>query len=435
MAANWLNAGDTAWQLTAATIVGLQSVPGLALMYGGIVKKKWAINSAFMVFYAFAAVLIAWLLWAYNMGFGHQLIPIVGIPGPIASMADELRQAAIPAAGATAAFPMSAMVYFQFVFAAITLILIAGSVLGRMSFFAWMVFVPSWLTFSYTIGAFSLWGGGWLAQMGVIDYSGGYVIHLAAGISGFVAAAVVGPRLPRDRENFLPNNVLIFLAGAGLLWLGWNGFNGGDPYAANADAGAAVLNTNVTTAMSLIVWTVLDYFYFKKPSAIGAVQGMITGLVAITPAAGFVNGYEAIILGVLSGSIPWFTMNIMGKKLAFFRKVDDTLGVFHTHAVAGLIGGIATGFMATKAGTAAFGVAADYGLIYGNAYQVVKQLIGAGFIIGLNILVTFVILKIISVFTPLRMNEEQLLIGDDAIHGEEAYAFFGDGERTPVRGD
>ncbi|APZ42204.1 ammonium transporter [Acidihalobacter ferrooxydans] len=435
MAANWLSPGDTAWQLTAATIVGLQSVPGLALLYGGIVKKKWAVNSAFMVFYAFAAVLIAWLLWAYNMGFGHQLLPFVGFPHPIATMADELKQAAIPAAGATAAFPMSAMVYFQFVFAAITLILIAGSVLGRMSFLAWMLFVPAWLTLSYTVGAFSLWGGGWLAQMGVIDYSGGYVIHLAAGIAGFTAAAVIGPRLPRDRENFLPNNVLIFLAGAGLLWLGWNGFNGGDPYAASADAGAAVLNTNVTTAMSLLVWTVLDYTYFGKPSAVGAVQGMITGLVAITPAAGFINGYEAILLGILSGSIPWFTMNVLGKKMALFRKVDDTLGVFHTHAVAGLLGGIFTGFFATKAGTAAFGVAGDYGLIYGNAYQVVKQLIGAGFIIVLNVVMTYIILKIIGFFVPLRMKEEDLLIGDDAIHGEEAYAFYGEGDRKPVRGD
>lgn len=435
MAANWLSPGDTAWQLTAATIVGLQSVPGLALMYGGIVKKKWAINSAFMVFYAFAAVLIAWLLWAYNMGFGHELTSFVGMPGPIASMADELKQAAIPAAGATAAFPMSAMVYFQFVFAAITLILIAGSVLGRMSFMAWMLFVPAWLTFSYAVGAFSLWGGGWLAQMGVIDYSGGYVIHLAAGIAGFTAAAVIGPRLPRDRENFLPNNVLIFLAGAGLLWLGWNGFNGGDPYAASADAGAAVLNTNVTTAMSLLVWTALDYSYFKKPSAVGAVQGMITGLVAITPAAGFINGFEAVLLGILSGSIPWYTMNILGKKLSLFRKVDDTLGVFHTHAVAGLLGGIFTGFFATRAGTAAFGVAHDYGLLYGNPYQVVKQLIGAAFIIVLNVVMTFIILKVIGFFVPLRMSDEELLIGDDAIHGEEAYAFYGDGERKPVRGD
>ncbi|MBU2801813.1 ammonium transporter, partial [Acidithiobacillus caldus] len=245
MSVAWLNTGDNAWQLTAATIVGLQSVPGLVVLYAGIVKKKWAINSAFMAFYAFAAVLIAWVLWAYNMGFGNQWFPFLGHPGPIISMQNELTQALLPTSKTTANFPMATMVYFQFVFAAITLVLIAGGVLGRMNFKAWMLFVPLWLTFSYTVGAFSLWGGGFLSTMGVIDYSGGYVIHLSAGIAAFVAAAVVGPRLARDRENFQPNNVLLMLVGAGILWLGWNGFNGGDPYAASRDAGAAVLNTNI----------------------------------------------------------------------------------------------------------------------------------------------------------------------------------------------
>lgn len=435
MSVAWLNTGDNAWQLTAATIVGLQSVPGLVVLYGGVVKKKWAINSAFMSLYAFAAVLIAWLLWAYNMGFGPEWMPFVGMPHPIATMGDELKQALIPASNTTAAFPMSTMVYFQFVFAAITLIIMAGALLGRMNFKAWMVFVPLWLTFSYTVGAFSLWGGGWLSSLGVIDYSGGYVIHLAAGVAGFVAAAMVGPRLARDRENFQPNNVLMMLVGAGILWLGWNGFNGGDPYAASRDAGVAVLNTNVATAMSLLVWTFLDISYFKKPSVIGAVQGMITGLVAITPAAGVVSGYGALIIGVFSGVIPWLSMNIAGKRLSLFRKVDDTLGVFHTHAVAGLLGGLLTGVLATKAGCAAFGLSTPGGGIDGNWHQVLIQLYGAGFIIALNVVVTYVLLKLISFFMPLRMPEEDLLVGDDAAHGEEAYALFGDGERKPVLGD
>ncbi|MBU2755651.1 ammonium transporter [Acidithiobacillus sp. CV18-2] len=434
MSVSWLNTGDNAWQLTAATIVGLQSVPGLVVLYGGIVKKKWAINSAFMAFYAFAAVLIAWVLWAYNMGFGHEWFPFVGLPHPIISMQDELTQALLPTSNTTANFPMSTMVYFQFVFAAITLVIMAGAFLGRMSFKAWMLFVPLWLTFSYTVGAFSLWGGGFLSTLGVIDYSGGYVIHLSAGIAGFVGAAVIGPRLARDRENFQPNNVLLMLVGAGLLWLGWNGFNGGDPYAASRDAGAAVLNTNLTTAVSVIVWTMMDIFYFKKPSVIGAVQGMITGLVAITPAAGVVDGWGAIAIGIASGIIPWISMNIVGKT-ALFRKVDDTLGVFHTHAVAGVLGGIMTGLLATKEGCAAFGLSNPGGAIAGNWHQVWLQIIGAAFIIGLNIVVTFILLKLISLVTPLRMSEEELLIGDDAVHGEEAYAFYGEGERHPVLGD
>ena len=434
MSVAWLNTGDNAWQLTAATVVGLQSVPGLVVLYAGIVKKKWAVNSAFMAFYAFAAVLIAWVLWAYNMGFGNQWFPFVGTPHPIISMQDELKQALIPASNTSAAFPMSTMVYFQFVFAAITLVIMAGAVLGRMSFKAWMIFVPLWLTFSYTVGAFSLWGGGFLSSLGVIDYSGGYVIHLSAGVAGFVAAAVIGPRLARDRENFQPNNVLLMLVGAGILWLGWNGFNGGDPYAASRDAGAAVLNTNIATAVSVIVWTIMDIFYFKKPSVIGAVQGMITGLVAITPAAGVVDGWGAIAIGISSGIIPWLSMNLLGKT-ALFRKVDDTLGVFHTHAVVGLLGGVMTGLLATKAGCAAFSLSTPGGAIEGNWHQVWLQLVGAAFIIVLNIVVTYVLLKLISLVVPLRMSEEELLIGDDAVHGEEAYAFFGDGERRPVTGD
>ncbi len=434
MSVAWLNTGDNAWQLTAATIVGMQSVPGLVVLYAGIVKKKWAINSAFMAFYAFAAVMIAWLLWGYNMAFGHEWFSFVGIPGPIASMNDELMQTVFPTSGSTAAMPMATMVYFQFVFAAITLVIMAGAFLGRMSFKAWMIFVPLWLTFSYTVGAFSLWGGGFLSTMGVIDYSGGYVIHLSAGIAGFVGAAVIGPRLARDRENFQPNNVLLMLVGAGILWLGWNGFNGGDPYAASRDAGAAVLNTNVATAMSVLTWTLMDIFYFKKPAVIGAVQGMITGLVAITPAAGVVDGYGAIAIGIASGIIPWISMNIVGKT-ALFRKVDDTLGVFHTHAVAGVLGGIMVGLLATKEGCAAYGLSNPGGAIDGNWHQVWLQIIGAAFIIALNIVVTYVLLKLISLVVPLRMSEEELMIGDDAIHGEEAYAFYGDGERRPVTGD
>src|ERR1700722_14616942 len=186
-----------------------------------------------------------------------------------------------------------------------------------MSFTAWMIYVPLWLTLSYTVGAFSLWGGGFLSKMGVIDYSGGYVIHLSSGTAGFVGAYWIGPRLERDRRDYRPNNLLLVMVGAGILWIGWNGFNGGDPYTASPDAGAAVLNTNVCTAMSALTWTIMDIIFFKKPSIIGAVQGMITGLVAITPAAGVVAGWGAIIMGITSGSIPWVSMNILGKTALF----------------------------------------------------------------------------------------------------------------------
>jgi Amt family ammonium transporter len=239
-----------------------------------------------MCFYAFAMTLVVWVTWAYRMGFSEHLIPgLVGRPGPILSSHTELSATIVPEAGITAAFPKSTMIYFQFVFAAITVILMAGAFLCRMNFKAWMIFVPLWITFAYTPGAFSLWGGGWAFQRGVIDYSGGYVIHVSSGTAGFVGAWWIGPRLKQDRENFKPHNILLALVGCGILWIGWNGFNGGDPYTASPDAGAAVLNTNITTAVSLLTWTFLDLIFFKKPAVIGAIQGMITGLVAITPAA------------------------------------------------------------------------------------------------------------------------------------------------------
>ncbi|KAJ9236925.1 hypothetical protein DTO169E5_5406 [Paecilomyces variotii] len=361
-APDWLNNGDNAWQLTAATLVALQSIPGLVAIYAGIVKQKWAINSAFMAFYAFAAVLICWVVWAYKMAFGKQwgAAPFVGTPGPVVTM------------------------------------------------------------------------------KGVIDYSGGYVIHLSSGTAGFVGAAVIGPRLKADREDTRPNNILLVLVGAGILWMGWNGFNGGDPYTASPDAGAAVLNTNIATAMSTLVWTILDLIFFRKPAVIGAVQGMITGLVAITPAAGVVAGWGAVIIGSLSGSVPWLSMNLMGKKVALFRWVDDTLGVFHTHAVAGVLGGFLVGLFATKEGCEAFALKTPGGAIEGHGRQVWLQIVGALFIIGLNLFMTPLILYFIKYVLriPLRMPEEVLLIGDDAIHGEEAYGFsLGSGHRSMLYGD
>jgi Amt family ammonium transporter len=448
----WLDTGDNAWQLTAATFVGLQSVPGLVVLYGGIVKKKWAINSAFMAFYAFAAVLIVWVLWAYNMSFGKPWLtmPVIGggnqflgHPGQITSAWNETKEAVIPAAAGgmpAIGFPMATMVFFQFVFAAITVIILQGAIIGRMNFKAWMIFVPVWMTIVYPVGAFSLWAGGWLGSMGVVDYSGGYVIHLTAAASGFTAAAVIGPRLAKDRENFQPNNLLMTMTGAGILWLGWDGFNGGDPYFANADAGAAVLNTNIATAAALLSWTVLDVFAYGKPSILGAVNGMIAGLVAITPAAGYINGAEAILLGVIAGIGPWLTWNFLGKTW-LFRKVDDTLGVFHTHGVAAVIGGIGTGILADPGmieyfGTGSSSAVSVTGGIFGNWVQVKYQIFGALFIIFINVVGTFILLKLIGLIVPLRESEENLLIGDDALHGEEAYAIFGDGShRLPVLGD
>jgi len=214
--------------------------------------------------------------------------------------------------------------------------------------------------------------------------------------------------------------------------MGWAGFNGGDPYAANIDSSIAVLNTNICAATSLLLWTTCDVLFFGKPSVIGAVQGMITGLVCITPAAGLVQGWAAMAMGVLSGTIPWFTMMVVHKKSPLLQKVDDTLGVFHTHAVAGILGGLLTGLFAEPTLCSLFlSVPRSNGAFYGRngGLQFFKQMVGASFIVVWNVVATSIILFGISLVMPLRMTDEQLMIGDDAVHGEEAYALWGDGEK------
>jgi len=440
-APTWLDSGHTAWQLVAATLVGLMSVPGLAILYSGLMKQKWALNSALMVMYAFGATLVVWTFWAYKMSFGTQLTDVlhfVGIPGTILSPGDLQGQAVIPllkGAIPDLKFPLSALAYFQFVFAAITVILLAGSILGRTSFKAWMLFVPVWITVVYSVNAFSLWGGGWLGAMpswlsgiagaGAVDFSGGYVIHVAAGISGLVAAAVIGPRLLGDRENNRPSNLISVITGAVLLWLGWNGFNGGDPYFAGADASTAILNTNLAAATAMLAWMFLDVFVVGKVTVGGMVNGMVAGLVGITPAAGFVNGYGAFAIGVAAGVIPFLTFNYL-VKLPPFNRIDDTLGVMHTHLVAGAVGGLMVGLLADPnvivyPGTGKTAAVAVTGLFFGNPQQLVAQVIGLAFVLVWDGVLTFAILKVISLFIPLRLTDKQLALGDEAVHGDAAY--------------
>jgi Amt family ammonium transporter len=355
----------------------------------------------------------------------------IGQPGSVLSHKELQGQSNIPNIGMQA-FPKSALVYFQFVFAAITPILALGSVLGRVNFKAWIPFCLLWITCVYAVDAFLLWGGGFFAQHGAVDFSGGYVIHLSAGVAGFVAAAVIGPRLKRDREIDAPNNVAMVAVGAGLLWLGWNGFNGGDPYASNMSAAAAVINTNLCTAVAFLVWVGWDYLTGRKPSLLGGVNGMITGLVAITPAAGYVNGWGAIALGVIAATIVYFALNYLSR-LRPFRSVDDTLGVIYTHGFAGLAGGLLVGVFADPNMALAYkavgrpghlhyiATGTATGLIHGNWTLLKWQFFAALFVICWTGAVTFVLLKLVGVFIPLRMSERNMEIGDVAEHGHEVY--------------
>ncbi|KHN43195.1 Ammonium transporter 3 member 1 [Glycine soja] len=326
----WMNKGDNAWQLMAATVVGLQSIPGLVILYGSLVKKTWAINSAFMAFYAFAGVLLCWVGWGFRMSFGEKMVFFLGKPGVAVDEKFLLGKAFL------GLFPNATMVFFQGVFAGITLILIAGALLGRMNFRAWMLFVPLWLTFSYTVTAFSIWcPDGWLAKLGVIDFSGGYVIHLSAGV------------------------------------------------------------------------------------------------------AGVVQGWAAILMGVMSGSIPWYTMMILHDKLPFLKQIDDPMAVFHTHAVAGALGGVLTGLLAVPKLCRLFYMVPDwekyiglaYGLQNGATHAGLRQMaiqVGAiVFVIIFNFVTTSLICLLVGSIVPLRIDTDALQMGDKAMHGEEAFAFYG----------
>lgn len=434
---DWLNPGDNAWQLVAATLVGLMSIPGIAVLYGGIVQKKWAVNTMLMAFTGFSLVLVVWVLWVFKMGFGDplklgpgMLRAAVGIPHTILSTNNQ-EQAVIPLLDGTMPkfrFSQTTLAYFQFVFAGITPLLFLGSVIGRISFKVWLIFVPLWSTFAYSVNAFLLWGGGWWSQAGALDYSGGYVIHLAAGTTGFVAAAVIGPRLARDRDRAVPNNLPLAAVGAGVLWLGWNGFNGGDPYFSGADASLAVINTNLTTAVSLLTWVLWDIFASKqrKPTFLGAINGMITGLVAITPAAGYVSSFGAMIIGVVASSLVWMSWNWLGRT-RLFQKVDDTLGVFHTHGVAGLAGGLLVGVLADPKIVVYLGGSGGQDVTYSgwlwghHPKQILIQAGAAATVIAWDAFVTFVILKVLGLFMKLRLPDEVLETGDLGVHDEEAY--------------
>jgi ammonium transporter, Amt family len=438
---SWLNAGDNSWQMTAATFVGLMSIPALAVLYGGLVQKKWVMNTIMMVFSTFCLVLITWVLWAYKMGFGTPLVNtflgahggFLGDPRAVLGSNALQGQTSIPLVNAGVPswhLPQASVIYFQFVFAAITPILFIGSVLGRISFKVWMIFVPLWITFAYAVNAFLLWGGGYWAGKGALDFSGGYVIHLAAGVSGFVAAAVVGPRLKRDRERAIPNNLVFVAVGAGILWLGWNGFNGGDPYFAGADAAAAVVNTNLATAVAMMTWIFMDMAFSseKKPTFLGGLNGMICGLVGITPAAGYVNGFGAIIIGLVCSSIVWVAWYTLPKYVWPFKKVDDALGVVYTHGIAGLCGGLLVGLLADPRMIVYLGIGKNpsisgEGLFYGKGHQLLVQAGAALTIIIWDAAVTFVILMFIKYVLrmKLRLPDDVLEIGDVAVHGEEAY--------------
>ncbi|OYV59574.1 MAG: ammonium transporter [Actinobacteria bacterium 21-73-9] len=418
------------------------SLPGIAVLYGGLVRKKWIVNTMLMVFSGFSLTLVVWMLWGYNMAFGPLAhfgptgsfwSGFIGHFTPLSTAGSEQGQAV---SGANSVIPFhfstATLAYFQFVFAAITPLLFLGGLVGRLKFKAWLLIVPLWITLIYTVNAALLWGGGFFAQKGAVDYSGGYVIHLSAGVAAFVGAAIVGPRRWQDRENAFPSNLMMVAIGAGILWLGWNGFNGGDPFYAGADAASAVLNTNVATAAALLTWLFWDMFASrqKKPTFLGAINGMICGLVAITPSAGWVNGVGALLVGLIASSVVWFAWNYVSR-LRPFSKVDDALGVVYTHGFAGLTGGLLVGLLADPKmveygvtgahfkGAGSFSVG---GWFFTHSFhQLWEQFLAAAWIICYTGIGTAVIFYVVKKLVGLREDDLTLRDGDIAIHEEEAF--------------
>lgn len=423
---SWLDTGSNSWMLTAATLVGLQSLPGLVIFYGGLSKKRFQVNTMMMVFYAFAAVLVTFMLAGYQFGFGTGIglsidgYAIFGIPSLALSGAFSASQAVIGPFSYAVNVPTSSIVFFQFVFAAITPALFVGAIMERMSFKAWMIFVPLWSLLVYSPLAYWLFAGGWLNQLGVVDFSGGYVIHLSAGTAALASAIAVGPRLLKDR-NVRPSSLGYIMIGAGIIWLGWNGFNGGDPYGATVDASVAVLNTEFAAAASVVAWMLMDYYFLKKPTSIGAATACITGLVAITPAAGYVDPYGALIIGIAAGIIPYLSLYKLAPKLKWRgQTIDDAMGVFPAHGIAGITGGLLTGILADPVVTQYIDPSLK-GLAYGNPMQLAIQAFGAAVVFVYVFAVSFALLKLISKVTPLQYSKEVLEIGDKAMHGEEEF--------------
>ena len=395
---------DTAWMLVATALVLLMT-PALAFFYGGLVRSKSSLNTMMMSFAALGVVGIVWALLAYSLAFGEGNALIGGWGNAL------LNGVGTEAKGT---IPHVLFMAFQGTFAIITAALISGAVVERMRFGPYLAFIALWTLLVYAPVAHWVWGGGWLMTRGVLDFAGGTVVHINAGVSALVAALVLGVRKDYARQAILPHNVPFTLLGAGLLWFGWFGFNGGSALAANELAALAFTNTFLAPMATLVVWVLLDYFRTGHATAVGGATGIVIGLVAITPAAGFVSPASALLLGALAAFPSYFVIVLRSR-----TRLDDSLDVFAGHGIGGMTGALLTGVFAQKAWNAA---GAD-GLIAGNASQLAIQALGVASSIAYSAVVTFGILKLLALVTALRAEPRAEGIGMDVSqHGEEAYS-------------
>ncbi len=401
-----LSAGDTAWVLTSAALVLLMT-PGLAFFYGGMVRAKAVLNMLMMSFLCLAIVPVVWVLWGYSLAFDGSNGNLIGGLGKLG-----LDGVGVDSMAA-APIPEFAFVAFQAVFAIITVALISGAVAERASFRGWALFVPLWVTIVYFPVANWVWGGGWIFDLGALDFAGGTVVHINAGAAGLALALVLGKRVGWPKQPMRPHNLPFVLLGAGLLWFGWFGFNAGSALGANGLASAAFVNTMVATAAAVLGWLLVDVVKQKHSTTLGAASGAIAGLVAITPACAFVSPVGAIVIGVVAGAV---CALCVGLKYRF--GYDDSLDVVAVHLVGGVVGTLMIGLLAS----ADFTGEAE-GLFYGGGVDLLwRQAVAAAVVIVFSFVVAFALGKIIDKTVGFRVSEEEEVDGIDlGSHLETAY--------------
>ena len=404
-----INPGDTAWVLVSAALV-LMMTPSLAFFYGGMVRKKNIVSTLNLSFILMGLISVQWVLFGYSLAFGGDLGGLIGGLGYIG-----LRGVDASPSSYAPTVPHLAFAAFQMMFAIITPALITGTFVERIRFKTFLVFSLLWATFAYDPVCHWVWGeGGVLRSMGALDFAGGTVVHILAGFSALAFALAIGPRKGFGRVSFEPSNIPFTILGAGLLWMGWFGFNGGSALAANGLAVTAFVTTNTSAAAAALVWMGLSWRE-NKPSVLGIVTGAVVGLVAITPAAGFVTPLAAIVIGGLASVISYYGIKLMKQRLG----LDESLDVFACHGLGGLTGALATGLFATKSVNPA---GAD-GLFYGNPAQFGIQIVAALAAIVVGFVVTFVLAKLLHKAMGLRVTTSEEEVGlDISEHGERAYA-------------
>ena len=405
-AAPKIDTGDTAWMIVATALVMLMTIPGLALFYGGLAKRKDSLNTMAMSFVTFCIVSLLWVIYGFSFSFNGDISGFIGdgaktmLAGVGPNSINDLAKT----------IPEYIFIVYQLTFAAITVALASGAYIERMKFSAWIMFSVLWMTLVYIPVAHWVWGGGFLSKMGALDFAGGTVVHINAGAAALVGALILGKR---KEKALLPGNLTLVVTGAGLLWFGWFGFNAGSALGANGLAGAAFINTNTAAAVAALAWMVVEWMHSKKATVLGLASGAVAGLVAITPAAGFVNISGAIFIGLAAGIIPFFAVAYLKPKLGY----DDTLDAFGIHGIGGTIGAILTGVFADPAINEL-----GKGLLYGNPGQLWTQIIASLITFVYSAVATAVIFMIIKYTVGLRVDEEDEFLGlDESQHGEKAY--------------